>query len=110
METATLQLLKSIGRNNMAWVAVDKDGTEKIFNSFPIRRSDVNSILFASIVRNFIRKKYSKNNYKKWDSMWSTDENDPMPENAIVLPKGSIKKLIGRDLTWQDEPVELKEE
>lgn len=26
------------------------------------------------------------------------------------LPKGSIKKLIGRDLSWSDEPVELKEE
>ena len=24
------------------------------------------------------------------------------------LPKGSIKKLIGRDLSWNDEPVELK--
>lgn len=24
------------------------------------------------------------------------------------LPKGSIKKLIGRDLTFDDEPVELK--
>lgn len=28
----------------------------------------------------------------------------------LVLPKGSIKKLIGRDLTWEDNPVELKEE
>ena len=28
----------------------------------------------------------------------------------VELPKGSIKKLIGRDLTWEDEPVELKEE
>lgn len=26
------------------------------------------------------------------------------------LPKGSIKKLIGRNLTCDDEPVELKEE
>lgn len=25
----------------------------------------------------------------------------------IVLPKGSIKKLIGHKLTWVDEPVEL---
>jgi hypothetical protein len=24
------------------------------------------------------------------------------------LPKGSIKKLIGRDLSYDDEPVELK--
>ena len=30
--------------------------------------------------------------------------------DAVSLPKGSIKKLIGRYLTWQDEPVELKEE
>lgn len=25
------------------------------------------------------------------------------------MPKGSIKKLIGRELTWDNEPVELKE-
>ena len=31
--------------------------------------------------------------------------------NSIFhLPKGSIKKLIGRDLSRNDEPVELKEE
>lgn len=28
--------------------------------------------------------------------------------DVIELPKGSIKKLIGRELTWNDEPVELK--
>lgn len=27
-----------------------------------------------------------------------------------TLPQGSIKKLIGKELTWKDEPVELKEE
>ena len=26
----------------------------------------------------------------------------------IELPQGTIKKLIGRELTWDDEPVELK--
>ena len=26
----------------------------------------------------------------------------------IQLPKGSIKKLVGRELTFKDEPVELK--
>lgn len=34
-----------------------------------------------------------------------------VPSNSlggIELPKGSIKKLIGCDLTWDDEPVELK--
>ena len=28
---------------------------------------------------------------------------------TIELPKGSIEKLIGKKLTWEDEPVELKE-
>ena len=28
---------------------------------------------------------------------------------VIVLPKGSIKKLIGRELKWSDGPVELKD-
>lgn len=28
---------------------------------------------------------------------------------CIEIPQGSIKKLIGRELSWNDEPVELKE-
>lgn len=28
--------------------------------------------------------------------------------DSMALPYGSIKKLIGKDLTWEDEPVELK--
>lgn len=29
---------------------------------------------------------------------------------CIEIPQGSIRKLIGRELTWNDEPVELKED
>lgn len=65
----------------MAWVAVDKGGRECIYQFRPVKRE---------IYSDFIpRYEYS---------MW------------LVLPKGSIKKLIGKDLTWQDKPVELKEE
>ena len=28
-------------------------------------------------------------------------------DNYIILPKGSIKKLIGRELTFSDDPVEI---
>lgn len=28
-------------------------------------------------------------------------------DSYIILPKGSIKKLIGRELKWEDEPVEI---
>lgn len=31
-------------------------------------------------------------------------------DTEIELPKGSIKKLTGKDLTWNDEPIELKED
>jgi len=30
--------------------------------------------------------------------------------DKIVLPEGTIKKIIGRDLTFLDEPVEIKED
>lgn len=63
----------------MAWVAVDKDGREGIYQFRPKR------------VNNYFVPLYEY-------SM------------CLVLPKGSIKKLIGRDLTWEDNPVELKEE
>lgn len=61
----------------MAWVAVDKNGDEVLFDFEP----------------------------ERYNSLWVEDVGDD-----IYLPKGTIKKLIGKDLTWQDEPVELKEE
>ena len=87
----------------MAWVAVDKDGTEKISIKKPYRFIPrgmwhcYHIVLYDfSALRNIIEFKPSKQKHKQ--------------TLTSVLPKGSIKKLIGRDLTWQDEPVELKEE
>lgn len=65
----------------MAWVAVDKDGRECIYQFRPIR---------IGITNKFV----PRYNYSM----------------QLVLPKGSIKKLIDKDLTWEDDPVELKEE
>lgn len=62
----------------MAWIAVNKNGKEVIFDFKPERYNDF---------------------------FWVVDVGDD-----VYLPKGSIKKLIGRDLTWEDNPVELKEE
>ena len=80
------------GRNNMAWVAVDKSTVECIFGNKPKRKvghwEDIDYIV------HFV---YGKEVACEIDT-------------GLVLPKGSIKKLIGRDLTWEDEPVELKEE
>lgn len=62
----------------MAWIAVNKNGKEIIFDFKPERYNDF---------------------------FWVVDVGDD-----VYLPKGTIKKLIGRDLNWNDEPVELKEE
>ena len=28
-------------------------------------------------------------------------------EDGVILPKGTIEKLIGRTLTWEDAPVKI---
>lgn len=66
----------------MAWLAVYKDGTECICNT---------------------------ESYRDWvDFKWYIE--NLQESNAVELPKGYIKKLIGKGLSWEDEPVELKEE
>ena len=72
----------------MAWVAVDKNGAEYVYDYKPIRNNHNNCL-------------YWTEDYDK--------EGEPIGK-SVELPKGSIKKLIGRDLTWQNEPIELGNE
>lgn len=65
----------------MAWLAVDKDGTEVLYELEPKRGKYI-----------FI----------------PTYDKDYSYSRFVKLPKGSIKKLIGRELSWEDEPVELE--
>lgn len=68
-----------IGGIVMAWVAVTKQGREFISMCKPIRVTD-------------------EDNYYGWKDTFT----------EISLYSGSIKKLIGRELSFSDEPVELK--
>lgn len=63
----------------MAWVAVTRQGREFISMCKPTRVTD-------------------EDNYYGWKDIFT----------EISLCSGSIKKLIGIDLTFDDEPVELK--
>ena len=67
----------------MAYLAVDKDGGEAIYNVKPIRGT---------------------NKLKANIGMWTLSN---IRDHYILLPKGTIKKLIGKDLTWEDEPVKI---
>nr|DAL47933.1 MAG TPA_asm: hypothetical protein [Caudoviricetes sp.] len=68
----------------MAWVAVNPNGDEYIFEEKP----------------------------KRFYVLWHPTlcEYQDRVYDYVELPKGSIKKLIGRELSWEDEPVELKKE
>lgn len=65
----------------MAWVAVDFDGEEHIYASEPERSEECRC--------------------------WQVD-SWRLSVDIVKLPPGTIKKLIGRELSWNDEPVELK--
>ena len=88
------------------YLCVDKDGTEKITNSIPMRRQfrgkRILSVMFGMFTGN-----YSKNNWNKWCDGWSNNENDFLPFSGVILPKGFIEKMIGKKLTWEDEPFKL---
>ena len=45
-----------------------------------------------------------------WNKPKRCDKHREWWGDKMVLPHGCIKKLIGRKLSWDDEPVELKEE
>lgn len=63
----------------MVYLCVDKDGTENIHSVEPYRDEIVWAI-------------------PQWEEI----------AQVIELPKGSIEKLIGRELTWKDEPVMIE--
>lgn len=71
----------------MSYVAVDEDGEEGKYKDFPVRCLETGV------------------------GFWAKDKDDDRTnESEVELPKGSIEKLIGKKLTWEDEPVELKDE
>lgn len=37
------------------------------------------------------------------------EDTDGVSCNLISLPKGTIKKLIGKEMTWEDEPICLED-
>lgn len=74
----------------MAYLAVDKivegrKDVECIYSHEPVRIND------------------------KYGEYWGfDDEFSGIGYDVVELPKGSIKKLIGRDLTWEDEPIKIE--
>ena len=81
----------------MAWVAKDKNKSEHIFSKPPQRAYDYFGIRFDD--------RYNINDYSYW--VCETDATENM---SISVPKGTIKRLIDKNLTWGNNPVELTDE
>lgn len=84
----------------MAQVAVNKDGTEVIADQL-VRCVGMNWRVYPADGYCI-----SIEQCDIWGDPYIADEEGNL-DVSIRLPKGSIKKLIGRDLTWEDEPVTL---
>lgn len=85
----------------MIYLVVDKDGTEKASNGCCFRADEALNILISE------NEKYSMYR-KKCSGVWADDYSDGyfnVPKfSGVKLPKGTIRKLIGFDLTWSNEP------
>ena len=62
----------------MAWLACNENGSETIFQDKPYRRYFDDGL----------------------GSFWDGDK-------AVVLSEGTIKKFLGRSLSWKDEAIEI---
>lgn len=88
----------------MRWLAVDKDGTEKLFNVKPFRGNTQKD-------KDHVWGLYVGENYEKWypkhDGRNEDTGNAYYQGYSVELPKGTIFKIIGKVLSWKDKPVEL---
>ena len=88
----------------MAWLAVDKNGTECVFKRKPKRVKTTNK--WNDVVTKFV----CEGRLYGW--IGGYEYHPTYGELQIIkqstkskLRKGSIQKLIGKKLTWEDEPV-----
>lgn len=65
------------------WVAVNKDGSEVCFNEEPYN-----------------------DRYEEYTDWYAENKRGDLLDR-VIMPKGTIKKMIGLDMDWQDEPIEI---
>ena len=76
----------------MVWLAVNSEGTEICCN--------------YELVRVF-NNRWSTMTEKEISTYCYESNGDP-DDCIVVLPKGTIKKLIGKELTWKDNSIKIE--
>ena len=72
-----------------SWVCVDGHGDERIFPCKPYRD-------FPNMNLEIM-----------WGQRWSFNTVDIKPRHGFLLPKGTIKHLIGKNMTYSDKPIKI---
>jgi len=68
------------------------------------------NVNFKYLVMAFLATDKDGSEYLHHDEPWREYPVWVPSEHCVPLPKGSIERLIGRALSWEDEPVELTEQ
>lgn len=76
-----------LGKQTIVFLAVNKNGDEVILDNFPVRQGEV----------------WTDDRSAHDEEYFSVEDHN----SAIVLPKGTIHRLTGSYLTWEDAPVSL---
>lgn len=92
--------------NNKLFVAVDKDGTEKISNSFIFPGADAcNDLMLRYDISDSDKKHFEKKKIEL-DGVWCDDYSTGYYQVPIfsgtVVPEGTIEKIIGKKITFDD--------
>ena len=93
--------------NNECWLCVNADGTEIIRNRKPKR-------YFGTEKERETERLSYDDFYKKniWISDYDHISNDDFPVRGmrttfLILPSGTIEKILGHPLTWDDDAVKI---
>lgn len=79
-----------LGKQTIVFLAVNKNGDEVILDNFPVRQGEV----------------WTDERSAHDEEYFSAEDHN----SAIVLPRGTIKKMIGRSMSWEDEFVKFTKE
>lgn len=88
----------------MAWLCVNKNGSERLFNCEPNRGQNQPNI-DKSIAEELSNDVWYSTSYGVDEDGYILFDADLDCTVGVELPKGTIESLIGRKLTWEDDPV-----
>lgn len=91
----------------MAWLVCNEDGTESIFNKMPYRAGTQDTFGVQNWWCRRQDKGYWYGEVDDIDDYGNLVYSSHDAQNGVELPMGTIKMLLGKELTWEDEPYEI---